>query len=270
MNGGPREREQTRAERLRARLRAGETVIGGHVLFTDPEISELLGYHGFDAVWIDAEHSTFDLNTVLGHIMACASAGTASLVRVAWNDPVRIKPVLEMGPDGIILPMVCTAEEARAAVRSCTYPPQGVRGFGPRRANRYGAMESGAYVEGCERALLRILQIEHRDAMENLEEILGVEGVDLLVCGPCDLSASYGHLCDTRNPEMLAVYDRFARSCRAAGVPFGVSLSAGDRTSIREWLARGANFVGCGDDLAYMDLGCRATFDFLRESGWTR
>lgn len=256
------------AERLRARLRGGKPVIAGHVFLTDPEIAELLGYHGFDAVWIDAEHSAFDLNAVLAHIMACASSGTASLVRVAWNDPVRIKPVLEMGPDGIILPMVCTAEEARQAVRNCTYPPRGVRGFGPRRANRYGALESGEYAARCEGSLLRILQIEHRVAMENLEEILQVEGVDLLVCGPCDLSASYGHLCDTRNPEMTPVYDRFAQLCRAAGMPFGVSLGAGDRASIRDWFGRGANFVGCGDDISYLDLGCRATFDFLRENGW--
>ncbi len=254
------------AERLRERLRSGRPVIGGHVFFTDPEISELLGYHGFEAVWIDAEHSAFDLNTILGHITACASAGTASLVRVAWNDPVRIKPILEMGPDGIILPMVCTAQEARDAVRACTYPLKGVRGFGPRRANRYGALENDEYLENAERSFLRILQIEHRDAIENLDDILTVEGIDLLICGPNDLSASYGHLCDTRNPEMFPIYDRFAEKCKAAGKSFGVSLGAGDRASIADWARRGANFIGCGDDIAYMDLGCRATFDFLREN----
>ena len=245
------------AERLRERLRSDRPVIGGHVFFTDPEITELLGYHGFEAVWIDAEHSAFDLNTILGHIMACASSGTASLVRVAWNDPVRIKPVLEMGPDGIILPMVCTAQEAL----------KGVRGFGPRRANRYGALDNSEYLAQAEKSFLRILQIEHRDAIDNLDEILAVEGIDLLICGPNDLSASYGHLCDTRNPEMFPIYDRFAEKCKAAGKPFGVSLGAGDRESMVDWFHRGANFIGCGDDIAYMSLGCRATFDFLRENG---
>lgn len=254
------------AEQLRERLRSDRPVIGGHVFFTDPEISELLGYHGFEAVWIDAEHSAFDLNTILGHITACASAGTASLVRVAWNDPVRIKPILEMGPDGIILPMVCTAREARDAVRACTYPLKGVRGFGPRRANRYGALENGEYLENAEKSFLRILQIEHRDAIENLDDILAVEGIDLLICGPNDLSASYGHLCDTRNPEMFPIYDRFAEKCKAAGKPFGVSLGAGDRASIEDWARRGANFIGCGDDISYMSMGCHATFDFLREN----
>ena len=84
------------AKRLREKFLRGETVIGGHVFFTDPEITELMGDHGFDAVWIDAEHSAFDMNTILGHVMACAASGTASLVRIAWNDPVRIKPILEL------------------------------------------------------------------------------------------------------------------------------------------------------------------------------
>jgi len=255
------------AQQLREKFRNGETVIGGHVFFTDPEITELLGYHGFEAIWIDAEHSAFDLNTILGHIMACASSGTASLVRVAWNDPVRIKPVLEMGPDGIILPMVCTAEEARQAVRSCTYPLKGVRGFGPRRANQYGALSNQEYLENAEKSFLRILQIEHKDAIENLDEILAVEGIDLLICGPNDLSASYGHLCDTRNPEMFPIYDLFAEKCKAAGKPFGVSLGAGDKVTMVEWFKRGASFIGCGDDIAYMSLGCKATFDFLKENG---
>lgn len=251
---------------LREKLKQGRTVIGAHVFLTDPEITDLLGAHGFEAVWIDAEHSAFDLHTILGHIMACAASGTASLVRVAWNDPVRIKPILEMGPDGIILPMVLNAEEAQSAVRSCTYPPSGVRGFGPRRANGYGAMDNRDYLAGVEASFLRILQIEHRSAIENLDDILQVEGIDLLICGPNDLSASYGHLCDTRNPEMLPIYDLFADRCKRAGKAFGVSLGAGDRASMLDWARRGANFIGCGDDIAYLDLGCRSTFQFLREN----
>ncbi len=254
------------AKTLREKFARGETVIGGHVFFTDSEISELLGAHGFDAIWIDAEHSAFDLNTILHHVTACAASGTASLVRVAWNDPVRIKPILEMGPDGIILPMVCSAHEAEEAVKSCSYPPKGVRGFGPRRANGYGAVSNQEYLEDIDSSFLHILQIEHCTAIDNLDDILRVEGIDLLICGPNDLSASYGHLCDTRNPEMFPVYDLFAEKCRKVGKPFGVSLGAGDRTSILDWARRGANFIGCGDDIGYMDLGCRSTFQFLRDN----
>lgn len=255
------------AEELREKFVRGETVIGGHVFFTDPEIAESLGMHGFDAIWIDAEHSALDLNTILGHVTACAAAGTASLVRVAWNDPVRIKPVLEMGPDGIILPMICTSDDARNAVRSCTYPLEGIRGFGPRRANGYGAVDNHTYLEGAMKSFLRIVQIEHKTAIENLDDIIQVEGIDLLICGPNDLSASYGHLCDTRNPEMFPIYDLFAEKCKKAGKPFGVSLGANDHASILDWHRRGANFIGCGDDISYIDIGCRATYDFLKVSG---
>ena len=252
-----------RAEQLRRKFHNHELVVGGHVFYADSEITEQLGNHGFEFVWIDAEHSALDLKCVLSHIMAAAAADTASIVRVAWNDPVRIKPVLEMGPDGIILPMVCTKEEAESAVRSCTYPPRGIRGFGPRRANQYGAMDTITYLENADRSFLRILQIEHRDAVENLDEILTVEGIDLLVVGPNDLSASYGLLGHTRDPRMMPIYDEIARKCRAAGIPFGVSVGAGDRESMKEWIRRGVSFLGCGDDISYISMGCRQTLAYL-------
>jgi len=253
-----------RAELLREKFRKHELVVGGHVFFTDAEITEQLGDHGYEFVWIDAEHSAFDLNCILGHIIAAAAAGTASFVRVAWNDPVRIKPVLEMGPDGLILPMVCTREEAEDAVRSCSYPPKGVRGFGPRRANRYNEMDTLDFLEQAERSFLRILQIEHQRAVENLEEILQVEGIDLLIVGPNDLSASYGLLGHTRDPRMMPVYDEIAAKCKAAGKPFGVSLGPADRDSIRDWVRRGASAVGCADDVSFISMGCKDTLEFVR------
>lgn len=103
-------------------------------------------------------------------------------------------------------------------------------------------MSNPEYLSTVDSSFLRILQIEHRRAIENLDDILRVEGIDLLICGPNDLSASYGHLCDTRNPEMLSAYDLFADKCRQAGMPFGVSLGAGDRASILDWGAPGRKF----------------------------
>lgn len=257
------EKKICKAERFREKFKNHQLIVGGHVFYTDPEITEQLGDHGFEFVWIDAEHSAFDLQCILGHIMAAASADTASIVRVAWNDPVRIKPVLEMGPDGLILPMVCTREEAEDAVRSCTYPPRGVRGFGPRRANRYGDMDTLEYLEQADRSFLRILQIEHQKAVENLDEILEVEGIDLLIVGPNDLSASYGLLGHTRDPRMMPVYDEIAAKCKAAGMPFGVSLGAADRESMRDWINRGVNLIGCGDDISYISMGSRDTMEFI-------
>ncbi|MDE6880843.1 MAG: 4-hydroxy-3-methylbut-2-en-1-yl diphosphate synthase [Oscillospiraceae bacterium] len=252
------------AAALRKKLAAGTLIVGAHSFLTDSAITELFGYHGFEFVWIDGEHCAFTLPVILQHIQAAASAGTASLVRIAWNDPALAKPVLEMGPDGIIFPYIRTAEEARRAIAACFYPPRGMRGFGPRRANRYGFQENGRYLAEVDESFLRILQIEHRDAVENLEEILQVPGIDLVVVGPNDLSASYGRLGDTRAPDMLPIYDRIAACCKARGMPFGVSLGSADREAIRDWIQRGVALLGCGDDLTYMSMGSRQTLAFVQ------
>lgn len=251
------------AQKIRDKMRSGGTVIGAHTFYTDPSITEALGYHGFEFVWIDGEHSAFDKASTLSHIIAAASAGTASIVRVPWNDPVLVKPILEMGPDGIIFPMVCTEQEARAAVAACMYPPAGVRGFGPRRANQYGAVSNEEFLDHPERSFLRIVQIEHVKAVQNLRGILSVEGIDFPLFGANDLSASVGHLGDTRHPEVRALCEEAVAVCRELGRPFGVSLGAGDHEAIRYWIGKGASFIGCGDDISYISMGSRATMEFV-------
>ncbi len=252
-----------KAQQIREKMKRGETVIGAHTFYLDPSITEALGLHGFEFVWIDGEHSAFDKGSTLGHIMAAAAADTASIVRVPWNDQVLVKPVLEMGPDGIIFPMVCTAKEAKEAVAACMYPPKGVRGFGPRRANKYGAVPNEEYLDCPEKGFLRIVQIEHVDAVHNLREILEVEGIDFPLVGPNDLSASIGHLGDTKHPEVRALCEEVVRICTEMGCPFGVSLGAGDREAIEYWLDKGVSFMGCGDDISYISAGCRATMEFV-------
>lgn len=256
---------KSKASMIREKMAGGGVVIGGHTFFLDPAITESLGYHGFEFVWIDGEHSAFDQACILQHIMAAASAGTASIVRIPWNDPVRVKPILEMGPDGVIFPMVCTKEEAQAAVASCVYPPQGVRGFGPRRANRYGAMELGEFLADPEETFLRIVQIEHIRAVENLREILSVKGIDFPLVGANDLSASVGHLGDTRHPEVRRLCEEIIRICGEEKRPFGVSLGADDQEAIRWWIERGASFVGCGDDISFISTGSRNAIAYAQE-----
>ncbi len=254
----------SKAEALRARFRARDLVIGGHVFFTDSAITEQLGYHGYEFVWIDAEHGAFDKACILSHIIAASASGTASLVRVAWNDPVLVKPILEMGPDGIILPMVCTAGEAKAAVAACEYPPKGVRGFGPRRANRYGQMDLAEYLVNASRQVLKIVQIEHVDAVGNLPEILATPGLDLIVVGPNDLSASVGHLGETRHPEVVKLLNQVAETCKQLNKPFGVSLGPNDKATIEDWIKRGVSFIGCGDDVSFISAGAKATVKHLQ------
>ena len=129
-----------RAKQLLDKFSGSELAVGGHVFFTDASISEEMACWGYDFIWIDAEHGPFDKEKILQSIVAANNAGAAAIVRVTVNDPAFIKPVLEMGPDGVISPMVCTREEAQRFADACLYPPKGERGFGPRRANRYGAL----------------------------------------------------------------------------------------------------------------------------------
>jgi len=238
--------------------------IGGHVFLTDPSISEAMAGYGYDFIWIDGEHGPFDKEKLLAHIVATNAGGAAALVRVPANDPVLIKPVLEMGPDGIIIPMVLNAEEARKAVSACLYPPAGIRGFGPRRANRYGMIPIGSYLESADRAFLKIIQIEHIAAVRDIEAILGVKGLDAIIIGPNDLSASIGKLGKLKDPEVVALYDKIVGACRRLSMPCGVSIGPGDEGFIREWIARGIDFISCGDDISFMAAGALKTIDLIQ------
>lgn len=253
----------SKAEVLREKLNNRELIVGAHTFYTDPSISATLGYQGFDFVWIDGEHSAFDKATILNHIVAVDSAGAASIVRIPWNDPILAKPILEMAPDGIIFPMVCTKEEAQKAVASCFYPPKGCRGFGPKRASHYGQIPTLEYLQNVEKSFLRIVQIEHEAAIRELDEILQVEGVDLILIGPNDLSASIGHLGENMHPEVQKLYQKIFKICKQLEKPFGVSVGASDKIAIRYFLENGVNFIGCGDDISYLCMGSKSTFEYL-------
>ena len=123
---------------FREKLYASDPLIGTVIGLCDPCISEMIGQNGYDFLWIDTEHSAMDYHTLLMHIIAAKAGGSASIVRIPWNEPYLAKRVLEMGPDGIIIPQVSGAEDVRRAMKSCLYPPEGERGFGPRRACKYG------------------------------------------------------------------------------------------------------------------------------------
>lgn len=252
-----------KAERLRQRFLNHELVVGGAVGLTDSASAEALGFMGADFVWIDGEHAPFDKETLLHHISAIDATGAASLVRVPWNDPVILKPVLEMGPDAILCPMVMNAEEAEAFVRACTYPPRGIRGYGPRRAVRYGAVSTEEYVATADQRMLRMVQIEHVDAVKHLEDICRVSGIDLLVIGPHDLSGSMGLLGQMRHPELLAMFDHIAKVCRKMNKPFGVAIGPHQPT-IREWVERGICLLNCGNDIAFLTLAAGQTMNFAR------
>ena len=159
-------------DRFRKRLQEGKICVGTSVSLTDPIVSELAAEAGNDLVWIEMEHSYLDLRALLGHLAALRGTQAAPIVRVAWNDPVLIKPILDLAPAGIVVPMVCSGEEAAKAVAACRYPPQGVVVDSARIRNMYGIESMDDYLAIAREQIMVFVQIEHIQAVHNLDEIL--------------------------------------------------------------------------------------------------
>ncbi|MDD3057749.1 MAG: 4-hydroxy-3-methylbut-2-en-1-yl diphosphate synthase [Spirochaetia bacterium] len=250
-----------RGPELRKRLNEGN-LLGGHVFFNDPAITEAMARYGYDFIWIDAEHGPFDKQNLLMHIIAANAGGSAAFVRVTSTAIESIKWVLEMGIDGIILPMVMDEVEAKRALELCLYPPKGTRGFGPRRAIAYNSEETGHYLAQSEESFVRIIQIEHINAVRHIDAILSLEGLDAIIIGPNDLSASIGRLGDSLHPEVLELSRTIVAAAKRAGKPVGVSIGPDERT-IRTYQEMGVDFLSTGDDISFLYQGSQRVFSLV-------
>ncbi|HUS17532.1 MAG TPA: aldolase/citrate lyase family protein, partial [Chloroflexia bacterium] len=168
-----------------------------------------------------------------------------------WNDPVLIKPVLDIGADGVIIPLVRTVEDVRRAVAACRYPPAGVRGFGPRRASGYGELGGPDYVRLANETVICIVQIEHIEAANNLDAILQVPGLDGIVIGPNDLAGSMGFMGQPHHPEVQKVMEAIIATTIKTQVYAGVSVG-GPPEYFADWIKRGVQWIGMGGDLSLM------------------
>lgn len=177
---------------LREKIENKETVLGTLVSLTDPCLCEIMGNIGYDCVWIDMEHTYMSYKEVLCHLNGANSSHIPTVVRLPQNDLTATKKVLEMGPDGIIFPMVKSAKETEELIKMTLYPPLGTRGFGPLRAIGYGAEDAVEYTKNKSLELCRFVQIEHIGMIDELEEIVKNPYVDGFIFGPNDLSGSLG------------------------------------------------------------------------------
>ncbi|MBR4079493.1 MAG: hypothetical protein IKK29_04725, partial [Christensenellaceae bacterium] len=249
-----------RARSLRAKLASGKILFGTHIVNTDLQLIELIAGAGFDYLWIDTEHSQADKKDIHNTLIATRAAGTdvATFIRVANIDPVLVKPLLEMGPTGIVFPGAQSAEDVRKAVAACCYPPTGVRGFGPRACIRYGQEDMAEYVNNNEEAVFKIIQLEHKLAYEDLDNILAVEGVDAFIIGANDLAASYGHYRNWKHPEVMAVIDDMIKRAHAAGKYIGVSTGPYDTDFLHGWMDKGIDMISVANENMYISAGCKA------------
>ncbi len=209
-------------EQFLSKVQSGKTAFGTVVNSSNAMISEMAAACGFDFVWLDMEHSPMTITDALHHMMALRGTGCAAFIRVPWNVNYILKPVLDLAPAGVIVPMVNNAETAAEAVRFCRYPVYGgERGFATIRNNEYDNITIDDYVAVCEKEPLVILQIEHKDGVKNIDEILKVPGIGSICIGPYDLSASYGKTGKFDDPEIIEAIDTVREKTLAAGVMLG-------------------------------------------------
>ncbi len=251
-------------ENIKRKLKNGELCFGTHCSTTEPWYYEMCGKLGYDFIWVDNEHAGMTMPMVQNGIVATNAGGASAFVRVQSHDMASIKPVLEVGPDAIVFPMVNTAEQARSIVSICKYPPRGIRGFGPLRAIDYSGMPLDEYLAQADDSVLLLMQCEHVDAVANLESILAVDGVDGIICGPMDLSASIGKMGKFDDPEVMDLFQQIIDKCKAAGKPFGISIGV-NYDLVKFWVDQGASFASMGTPADYFYCMSKEVISKVRE-----
>lgn len=244
---------------FRQRLLAGETLIGTMITLPSPEIAELLAEVGFDWLFVDAEHSP--LNTREMQRIMQGAGPTPCVVRLANDNEAAIKKALDIGAAGIIVPQVNSAEQAAQVVRWAKYASAGTRGVGVGRAHRYGLDFSG-YVSRANEETAVIVQTEHIKAVENIETIIRVPGVDAVLVGPYDLSASLGLMGQVDHPDVVAAIQRVTDACLTAGMRLGIfGMSA---TAVTPYIAQGYTLITVGIDTALLGQAAKELLAAIR------
>lgn len=235
-----------RPNRLKQLWKDDEPTYGVWLSACSPFLTEHVAAVGFDWLLVDGEHSAVDLQTMVQMFQAISTGETVPLARVAWNDAVQIKRVLDGGAYGVVIPWVNSREEAAAAVSACRYPPQGSRGFGPWRAALYGGRD---YVRHANQEIACIIQIETVAAVEAIDEILSVSGIDAVMIGPTDLAMDMGlpPRADHPDPQHKALCQQVLEGCRRHDVVPGI-FTAGPEEAARR-AAEGWRFLPLGSDI---------------------
>ena len=247
--------------KLKARLKAGEKLLGVWTMSSSPDNAEVMAQTGIDFVLMDHEHGQATLPDAIAQLRAMKGTGCAGLMRVPWNDTIYIKRVLDAGIQGVMVPQVNTAEEARAVVAACRYPPLGIRGAaGGTRATSYGA-DMGYYGRAADE-LIVMVQIETPQAVENAAAIAAVDGVDVVFVGPRDLSAYIGKLNKMDDPELRALISRVEEVTLKCGKVLGTVAPTG--ALAKQLFDRGYGLLISGNDMTHLRA---SVFQMMKEAG---
>jgi 4-hydroxy-2-oxoheptanedioate aldolase len=230
-------------------IAAGKLQIGLWCSLCSNIAADIVRDSGFDWLLLDSEHSPNDIPDLLAQLQAVEGGTATAIVRPAWNDTVLIKRCLDIGAQALLVPYVQNAQEAHAAVAAVRYPNRGVRGVAvASRASRYGRVTD--YLKKADSEICLLVQVETSSAMEKLEEIAGVDGVDGVFIGPSDLSASLGHIGNPAHSQVQKALEDAVRRLKAVGKPAGILTANEDE--IRRYIQWGYTFVAVGSDIGLL------------------
>lgn len=249
-------------------LREGRTVLGTWLNSGSPVLAELLAQSGFDFVCLDAEHSAFDVPQAQPIFQAITSGAPdcAAFVRLHGLDYAFVKRYLDAGVRGVICPLITTAEEAKRLVEAVKYPPLGRRGVGFCRANGYG-LRLQEHFDHANDEILTAVQIEHLDAVNNLDAIFSVPGIHAAFIGPYDLSASMGLTAKFDHPEYVKARDRILAACQAHGIFAGLHVVAPNPPELVARAREGYRLIAYSLDITMVQHACRAAFAEFKAAG---
>ena len=240
--------------KFRNRLIRGDKLIGTMLTLTSPAVAEILASSGYDWLFIDCEHGPFETGDLLSVLQAVGDRA-ACIVRVSSVAEVPIKKALDLGAAGIIVPQVNTVDQARLVVQSARYSPLGSRGVGLARANGYG-MNFQEYVETANDKISVMVQAEHVQAVENMEAIVQVEGIDAVLIGPYDLSASLGKMGQINDASVVQAIDHVTTVCQRAGIKLGIFGVSAD--AVNPYIQRGYTMIVAGVDTLMLGHAAQA------------
>lgn len=240
-----------------------EVTLGGWLQIGHPVCAEIHARAGFDWVCVDMEHGAIDLETMTNIFRAIDGFDCTPVARLPYNDPIWIHRTLDAGARALIIPMVNTPEQAEAAVRESKHPPRGVRGYGYSRANMHG-IDFAQYVEESDDEIAMVMQIEHKDAIANLEGIVQVDGVDGVFIGPMDLSGSMGITGQLDHPEVVAALERYREVCDRNNIAAGMHVVRPTEANVAGAIEQGYTLIALGVDVVFLEEGATAS---LRAAG---
>ena len=250
--------------KMRKALLDKKVTTGAWMQIGHPAVAEIFARAGFDWICVDLEHGAIDLETMTNIFRTIDAFDCVPVARLPLNDPVWIHRSLDAGARGLIIPMVKTAAEAESSIKEAKYPPRGVRGFGYSRANMHG-MDFDEYIKTANDEIAMIMQIEHKDAIANLEDIVKVEGVDALFVGPLDLSGSMGITGQMEHPDMVAALDKYRNVAKEASKSFGMHIVRPDDKNIKANIDQGYTMIALGLDNVFLDESSKSALQTAKK-----